>query len=228
MGKTPSRPPTATAGRAPPKRPASAKAATKPRALTDTEAVRIAAERLAGAIRRGSVATAEKLLARDFSFIDAAGKVHSRRAVLGNLKPGSRSAGAAVRVNAYGRLAVVTGTARSAQAGRNDDLFAIDVWIKGNDGWRALIHHNNVLAGRSTPLAHPPSTPRPAGAEAPACKNPLEFVPYQPKLQAEHDIIAAFQALEQAVTRNDAAAWVQHVADEFVVYRTGSIRPPRH
>ena len=52
-------------------------------------------------------------------------------------------------------------------------------------------------------------------------KNPCAFVPYQPKSQAERDIITAFQTLERAVTRNDAAEWVKHVADEFVVYRTG-------
>ena len=57
-------------------------------------------------------------------------------------------------------------------------------------------------------------------APAPRCVNPLEVVPYKPKSQAERDIIAAFQALELAVTRNDPAEWTGHVADEFVVTRT--------
>ena len=57
-------------------------------------------------------------------------------------------------------------------------------------------------------------------APPPRCANPLEVVPYKPKSQAERDIIAAFQALELAVTRNDPDEWTKHVADEFVVTRT--------
>ena len=61
---------------------------------------------------------------------------------------------------------------------------------------------------------------RPADAPPPRCANPLEVVPYKPKSQAERDIIASFQALETAVTRNDPDNWRNHVADEFVVTRT--------
>ena len=45
-------------------------------------------------------------------------------------------------------------------------------------------------------------------------------MPYKPKSQAERDIIATFQALETAVTRNDPNEWIKYVADEFVVTRT--------
>lgn len=53
------------------------------------------------------------------------------------------------------------------------------------------------------------------------CDNPLKTVPYQPTSDAERDIVKAFQQLETAVVRNDAEEWVDHVADEFVVTRTG-------
>src|SRR5262245_10391590 len=187
---------------------------------TDRAAVLAAASSLAAAIRRGNKAAAEKLLARDFSFVDAAGKVHSRRSVLGNLKAGPNHSGTKSKVKTYGRVALVTGMEKSAQAGKRPDLFAVDIWVNGNDGWRALIHHNNVLAGKSTPHAHPAATPRRPGAKPPRCPNPLEFVPYKPKSQAERDIITAFQTLEKAVTRNDPVEWPKHIADEFVVYRT--------
>jgi ketosteroid isomerase-like protein len=202
------------------KTPATRRPASSRERGTGKDAVLAAATRLQAAIQRGNPAAADKLLARDFTFIDAAGHVHSRRSVLAQLKASPRGTGARVKVRDYGRVALVTGSYKSAQAGERSDLYALDVWVKGDAGWQALVHHNNVLARPRTPSAHPESKPRPAGAPAPRCQNPLEVVPYKPKSQAERDIIAAFQALETAVTRNDPDEWVKHVADEFVVTRT--------
>jgi hypothetical protein len=197
------------------------KATAKTRAPSEKDIVLASAEKLAAAIRRGNKATADKLLAREFTFIDAAGKLHSRREVLAQIKVAPDGAAARVKVRTYGRVAVVTGASKSVQARRRNDLFAVDIWVQGTDGWKALIHHNNVLALPDAPAAHPSAQPRPADAKPPECKNPLEFVPYQPKSQAERDIIMAFQTLERAVTHNEAEEWVKRVADEFVVYRTG-------
>ena len=116
--------------------------------------------------------------ARDFTFIDAAGQVHSRRSVLNALKASPRGTGTRIKLCNYGRLAVITGSYKSAQAGERNDLFAIDVWILEPDGWKALIHHNNVLARPDATAAHAASTPRPADAPPPRCANPLEVVPY--------------------------------------------------
>jgi ketosteroid isomerase-like protein len=123
-------------------------------------------------------------------------------------------------VRDYGSVALITGNYKSAQAGERDDLYAVDIWIKGESGWQALTHHNNVLARPGAPVAHGEATPRAADAPAPRCVNPIELVPYQPKSPAEQDIIAAFQALELAVTHNDPDQWRKHVAEEFVVTRT--------
>lgn len=218
MGRTPSKTPSRSVTNPTRRKPLAA--AGKARAPADRDAVFAAANALAAAIRRGKEAAVEELLARDFSFIDASGKVHSRRSVLGNLKAGPKSSDSKIKVKLYGRVALVTGTGKSAQAGARDDLFAVDVWVKRDDGWRALVHHNNVLAGKSAPPAHPAATPRPPGAKPPDCRNPLAFVPYEPKSQAERDIIRAFQTLEKAVTHNDPDEWPKHIADEFVVYRT--------
>jgi ketosteroid isomerase-like protein len=204
-----------------PVRHAGRKATAKTRAPSDKDVVLAAAEQLAAAIRRGNKAAADKLLAREFTFIDAAGKLHSRREVLAQMKVAPDGTAARVKVRTYGRVAVVTGASKSAQARRRNDLFAVDIWVQGTDGWKALIHHNNVLALPDATPVHPPAHARPADAKPPECKNPLEFVPYQPRSQAERDIITAFQTLERAVTRNDADEWMKHVADEFVVYRTG-------
>jgi hypothetical protein len=220
LGKKAIKRPVTTGKIAAPRRAAKAPAR-PPRAPSEKNVVLAAAERLAGAIRRGNTTTVDKLLAREFTFVDAAGKQHSRRTVLAQLKAAPDGTAARVKVRTYGRVAVVTGASKSAQARRRNDLFAVDIWVQGNDGWKALIHHNNVLAQPDAPLAHPPVQPRPAEAKPPDCNNPCAVVPYQPKSQAERDIITAFQTLEQAVTRNDADEWVKHVADEFVVYRTG-------
>ena len=198
-----------------------AKVPAKARTPSDKDAVLAAAKKLAAAIRRGNKTVADKFLAREFTFIDASGKLHSRREVLAQLRAAPDGACARVKVRTYGRVAVVTGAGKSAQARRRNDLFAVDIWVQGSDGWKALIHHNNVLALPDAPPAHPAVQARPADAKPPACNNPCAFVPYQPKSQAERAIITAFQTLEQAVTRNDAGVWVKHVADEFVVYRTG-------
>jgi len=190
------------------------------RAVGGGQSVLAAAKALQAAIRGGDAAAAEKLLAGDFSFIDAAGHVHARRSVLDALKASPRSAAVQIKVRDYGRIALITGSYKSAQAGERSDLFALDVWVNDAGRWQALIHHNNVLAPPDAPAAHASAVPRPMDAPPPRCVNPLEVVPYKPKSQAERDIIAAFQALELAVTRNDPAAWTEHVADEFVVTRT--------
>jgi len=184
------------------------------------QAVLAAAKALQAAIRAGNAAAAEKFLARDFAFIDAAGHEHARREVLNALKASPRGVGTQVKVRDYGRVALITGSYKSAQAGERSDLYALDVWVKDGGKWQALIHHNNVLARPDAPPAHVLGTPRATDAPPPRCVNPLEEVPYQAKSQAERDVIEAFQTLELAVTRNDPDAWQHHVADEFVVTRT--------
>jgi ketosteroid isomerase-like protein len=197
-----------------------AKATTKHSAPSTRQAVRAAAEALQAAIRAGNARAAEKLLAHDFTFIDASGHEHARCEVLDALRASPRSNGTQVKVRDYGRIALITGSYKSAQADERSDLSALDVWIKDAGQWKALIHHNNVLAPPDAPSAHVSGTPRPMDAPPPRCANPLEEVPYQAKSQAERDIIKAFQALELAVTRNDPDEWQTHVADEFVVTRT--------
>ena len=196
-------------------------------APSEKQSVLAAAKALQAAIRAGSAAAAEKFLARDFSFIDAAGHEHPRREVLNALKASPRSAGTQIKVRDYGRVALVTGSYRSAQAGERSDLFALDVWVQDASQWKALIHHNNVLAPPDAPSAHVSGAPRPMDAPPPRCVNPLEEVPYTPKSQAERDIIKAFQALELAVTRNDRRNGSTTSPTSSWSHGPGSIRPTR-
>jgi hypothetical protein len=192
----------------------------KPHPPSAKAAVLAAVNGLRSAIRLGDAAAAERLLARDFQFIDASGRVHSRGRVLATLNASPRGNGTRIKVRDYGRVALVTGSYKSAQADQRDDLYALDVWVREDGGWKALIHHNNVLARPDAPAAHASAKPRPADAPPPRCVNPCEEVPYRPKSQAERDIVAAFQKLERAVTLNDAREWGKHISDEFIVTRT--------
>ena len=181
--------------------------------------MRAAQRSLTDALRAAKRAEAAKLLAPQFTWIDENGGVHERADVLGDLSRIATSAGERrTAVVDYGTVAMVSGRCKSA---RKNPIFFIDVWVKGPAGWRVLVHHDNMLAAAEAPSAHAAPQPRPADAEPPQCRNPCSFVPYTAKSKAERDIIEAFQTLEKAVTRNDSAEWVKHMADEFVVYRTG-------
>ena len=129
--------------RTPPKAKPSSQQSAKPRAQ-DAQRSTPSARRAEPAIRRwrrrrrckprsarGNAAAAEKFLARDFSFIDAAGHVHSRRERAQCAARRARAApGTQVKVRDYGRVALITGSYKSAQAGERSDLFALDVWVK--------------------------------------------------------------------------------------------------
>jgi ketosteroid isomerase-like protein len=188
------------------------------RAAPSSEQAVLAAQRALGeAIRRGNGKAAERLLGGQFTWIDAAGQTWSRAQCLRDLKSvAPTGADKDVKVTDYGRIAVVTGRHNSPY--KEEALF-VAVWVKGSEGWRALLHQDNPVAQPDAPSTHGPQLRQP-DAPPPACANPCEFVPYEPKSAAERDIIAAFQSLEKAVTRNDADEWAKHMANEFVVYRT--------
>ena len=166
----------------------------------------------------GEAAALSPLLAADFCAIDTAGVVHGAE---GAGAPPIAGDDAVVTAADYGDVVLVTERHASPTLG---EMVAVEVWVRGHDaatdGWRLLVHHANVLADPGTPHSHPTPQARPADAPPPPCENPCLTVPYAPGEAAEADIISAFQALERAVTRNDADEWVKHMADEFVVYRT--------
>lgn len=173
---------------------------------------------LGAALRKADNSAVGELLAKEFSLVDERGRLLARTELfkeLAGLAPKSADADLAVRD--YGAIALATGTRTSA---RGTGVYFTTLWIKEAGQWRALLHQDNVLAGRDETPAHAAPEGRPPDAKPPECDNPLKTLPYQPRSDAERDIIKAFQQLETAVTRNDADEWVNHVADEFVVTRT--------
>jgi hypothetical protein len=172
---------------------------------------------LGEAMRLGDKAAARRLLALQFAFIDADGKVYPRRNFVAGLKDFAASAIGDVKARSYGLVAAVTGHRRSAN---NGEVFFIDIWAKQKSAWRALVSQDVGIAAATS--GSPAGAPDPAAAAQPhECKNPCVAFPYRVRSPAEQEVITAFQAIERAVVDHDAVEWGKHVADEFVVYRTG-------
>lgn len=183
----------------------------------DEAAVLAADTALANAIRVGDKSVARRLLALQFSFVDAAGKLYARKDFLDDLKAVAASPAADVKVRSYGLVTSITGHRSSPQ---NGEVFFLDIWVRQKGAWRELVSHDVTTAAADASATG--STPAPAAeAQTAACKNPCQSIPYRVRSAPEQDVIAAFQAIENAVVANDAGEWSKHVADEFVVYRTG-------
>jgi hypothetical protein len=171
---------------------------------------------LGDALRGGDKATARRLLALQFSFIDADGKSFTRKDFLADLKGHATAAASEVRSRSYGLLTMVTGHRRSANSA---EVFFLDIWVRQKGAWRILVIQEIGRAPGDAPIVAPAAPA--ADAQPYECKNPCETLPYRVRSVPEQDIITTFQAIEKAVVAHDAAEWGKHVADEFVVYRTG-------
>lgn len=181
------------------------------------DAVVLAADNALGdALRAGNKSVARRLLALQFSFVDAAGKFYARKDFLADLKGLAAAPASDAKVRSYGFLAAVTGHRRSAL---NADVFFLDVWARQKGAWRALVRQDVSIAAADTPNAGA-ATPAP-GAQPYECKNPCQIVPYRVRSSLEQEVVSAFQVLEKAIVTHDSTEYDKHVAAEFVVYRSG-------
>jgi Domain of unknown function (DUF4440) len=170
---------------------------------------------LGDAVRAGDKAAARRLLALQFSFVDADGKSHTRKEFLADAVNVAAAPAGDVTVRSYGLLATVTGRHKSAH---NADVFFLDVWVKQKGAWRALLLQDVPIAVMDT-LAAVPAPP--AGPQSHECKNPCQTIPYRVRSPAEQEVVNAFQATMKAVVADDAGEWGKYVADEFAVYASG-------
>jgi hypothetical protein len=157
-----------------------------------------------------------KLFDAELVAIDTAGRVLSRDDAVSVLLAGADRKGEAKFFD-YGP--VVLSIERGAEVA-DGQLVIAEVWVRRDDGWRLLIHHENVIAAPGSPATHPPLVERASDAPPPDCPNPLDFVPYDARSESEKGIIHSFQSLEKDVVSNNADQWVYWVADEFEVFRT--------
>jgi hypothetical protein len=86
--------------------------------------------------------------------------------------------------------------------------------VKSGNNWKLLVYHAVSI-----------DAPTSAVAGNGACENPCKAVPFQPRTEAEREVIRAYQAVERAVTAHDSAAWAAHIADEFFAVTSNSDRP---
>jgi ketosteroid isomerase-like protein len=188
--------------------------------------VAAAATKLGDALRTGDKSAARKLLSLQFSFADENGKVFQRKEFLSDLKGVAASeAPTDVKVSVYGLVGMVTGSRKSAQG---NPVFFLDIWAKQKGSWRALTMQDVMLdTGNSQTAADPPG-----GGEAKAltvsaaarpgeCKNPCDTIPYRVRSPAEQEVIATLQEIAKATVARNADGWAKHIADDFMLYRTG-------
>jgi hypothetical protein len=188
------------------------------------EAPVLAADKaLQDAIRAGDKAAARRLLALQFTFVDANGKDYTRKDLLADLKSVAAAAASDFKVRSYGVVVTVTGQHKSAH---DAEVFFLDVWVKQRGAWRVLLMQEVPLAAADAAeavaaLRAPPAEPQRQPDE---CRNPCQTLPYRVRSPAEQDVIDTFQTTMKAVVAHDATAWGKNVADEFMLYATG--RPP--
>jgi Domain of unknown function (DUF4440) len=176
---------------------------------------------LGDAMRASDKSSARRLLSLQFTFADEDGKIHERKEFLDGLKSFAPAAATDIKARVYGLVAMVTGNRKSALG---SDVFFLDIWAKQKGAWRALTMQDVVLAAANEPSAA--SAPG-ADGKTSECKNPCETIPYRIRSPAEQDIVNAFQAIEKATVTHDAGEWGKHVAEEFVLYRSGRAPIPK-
>jgi len=151
-----------------------------------------------------------KLLDADFTWTDAQGKTYTKSEVLTSLPQlaVSEDSEAHMEQRAYGQVVAVMASHGKA--------YALRVWVKRREGWRALVYHEVTL--REQPVTA-------SGSGVKECENPCKSIPYKPKNEAEQAIVASWQALETGVTAHDSAAWAPHIADEFAMLSSNNDHP---
>ena len=193
------------------------KAQPRPQVPAAGAPVLAADETLAEAMRAGDKAIARRLLALDFTFVDANGKIHSRRDFLADLKAVAGGPATDVDVKIYGLVAVVSGRRKSALG---EDTLFLDIWARQKHAWRVLVMQDVPLTADEAPAAAAPSAAA-TPAKPPDCKNPCETIPYRVRSPTEQELINSFQVIAKAVTAHDAGEWSKYVADDFVLYGSG-------
>jgi hypothetical protein len=181
----------------------------------DAALVLVADQWLADALRTGDRTIARKLLSLQFSYTDEAGRAYSRHEFLADLKNLSAATAGDPKLIMYGLLATVTGERKSADS---DAAFFLDIWVKQKGAWRALARQNVVVADGAAPAASASSR---EDGKAIECTNPCQTIPYRVRSPAEQDVLNSFLAIEKASIAHDAQEWSKHVADEFMLYRSG-------
>jgi hypothetical protein len=162
------------------------------------------------AVARNDQAAVGKLLDDDFTWTDARGRTFTRAQIVENLPTPALG-----MENQVDKRELVDRKIAIHRAARGN-IYVLRVWVKRGTSWRLLVYQEVSQLAAAT-------TTETGGEEN--RENPCKTVPFEPKNDAERDIIQAYQQVEQAVTLDDSAAWGSHIADEFFAVTSNSDRP---
>jgi hypothetical protein len=159
------------------------------------------------AVAKADKPTLEKLLDADFTWTDFEGRTLTKDQVLRDpQKPAiANERDAQLKHYAYGEIGDV-----QANLGKTH---ALRVWAKRPGGWKAIVYQE-VLSLEGAPSVAPG-----AGKD---CENPCKTVAYQPKNEAEKQVVAAYSKLETAAMAHNSAVFATLIADEFVAASSNS------
>ena len=135
-----------------------------PPVAADEAAVLAADTALANAVRVGDKSVVRRLLALQFSFVDAAGKLYARKDFLDDLKAVAAAPATDVKVRSYGLVTSITGHRLSPQ---NGEVFFLDIWVRQKGAWRELVSHEVATAvadASAAKLQHPRPRRKPPSA----------------------------------------------------------------
>jgi ketosteroid isomerase-like protein len=143
------------------------------------------------------------LLNENFTWTDQTGKSFSKSDSIARLTNTALSSD--IKSHEYGSVVYLTGV-----AGQDPKIRFVRVWVKNQQGeWQLLLFQETKQVGK---VATPQATV-PAGTP---CDNPCKTIPYDASSAEAKNVVASWQALEDAVNHRDADGWASHVADEFV------------
>ena len=131
-----------------------------------------------------------------------------------------RGAGTRIKLRDYGRVAIITGSYRSAQAGERDDLYALDVWVKG--GRLARADPSQQCAGAAGCAHGICGRCGTAGGCATAALRRTRWrsCPTSPSRRPSAISYPRSSRWRPPSPATIPDEWRNHVADEFVVTRT--------
>jgi ketosteroid isomerase-like protein len=167
---------------------------------------------LVEAIGKGDRATAGMLLDAEFTWTDRTGKTRTKAEILPVLASLTADSDTDVKVSNYGKLVLIRGS-HQIPSQKTAVRFA-RVWVKGPEGWRALIYQETTMAEKMP--ATRSGFGSPSGGAPVDCDNPCKSVPYKPEGAAEQEVVSMWQAVERTVLTNDVEAWIPNFTDDFV------------
>lgn len=168
---------------------------------------------LSAALEKSDKTAAGKLLDADFVWTDTEGKSLKKAEVLDSLAAFAtdNQGDDNIQTHFYTQVETVLGVHHNARFLR--------VWVKRPSGWREFLELDTTISTNKG---------GPVGIEASAskadCDNPCRTLPYTPTTSMDKAILADWQKTKVEEWHPDAADWATHIADEFLIINSQSMR----